>query len=122
MDRREEDDDDDDISESVTISAIISIIATGIIYVEFWNASVPALPGGPILALGVLGGIVAGATFYYTGTRSTPLEDVPPLAVFLVLGVTVYLLFPDGLPVIAEFGIIIAVWTDTAFRAAAKFA
>lgn len=121
MDIREEDG-DDDISKSVTISAIIAILATGIIYIEFWNGSVPALPDASILTLGVVGGIVAGALFFYTGTRSTPLEDIPPLAVFLVLGVIVYFLFPDGLPVVAEFGIIVAVWTDTAFRAAAKLA
>lgn len=115
-DRRES-----DVSESVTISLLISVVATGLIYFELWNGSVPAL-GTTGIVLGVLGGIIAGGIFFYTGTRSTPVEDIPPLAVFLALGIVVYLLFPEGLPVAAEFGIIVGVWTDTALRAAAKYA
>jgi len=110
-----------DVSDSVTISLLISVTATGLIYFELWNGSVPAF-GTTGTALGTLGGIVAGGIFFYTGTRSTRLEDIPPLAVFITLGIVVYFLFPEGLPVAAELGIIVGVWTDTALRAASKFA
>lgn len=110
-----------DISESVTISALIAVVATALIYFELWGGSVPALPGAPTLALAVAIGVAAGGTFYYTGTHETRLEDVPPLAVFLVLAVIVYFLFPEGLPTAAELAIVVGVWTDTALRAAAKY-
>lgn len=110
-----------DVSESVTIPLLISVIATALIYLELWGGSIPALDVST-LALGVVGGIAAGAAFFYTGTRSTPVDDIPPLAVFLVLAVTVYVLFPDGLPTFVELGIVGGVWTDTVLRAAAKYA
>ncbi|MFW5895817.1 MAG: hypothetical protein ACOCUA_00340 [archaeon] len=110
-----------DISESVTISAAIAAVATGLIYVEFWGGSIPAL-GGTVIALGVGVGVAAGAAFYYTGTRSTPVDDIPPLAVFFALAATVYVLFPQGLPTAAELAIVVGVWTDTALRAWAKYA
>lgn len=113
--------DDHDVSESVTISLLISVIATALIYLELWDGSIPAFEASA-LVLGAVGGIAAGAAFFYTGTRETPVDDIPPLAVFLVLAVTVYFLFPQGLPSVAEFGIIVGVWTDTALRAVAKFA
>ncbi|MBP1986583.1 hypothetical protein [Halolamina salifodinae] len=116
-----DDDAESEIAESVTISALIAVVATALIYVELWGGSVPALPGASTLALTVAIGVAAGGTFYYTGTHETRLEDVPPLAVFLVLAVVVYVLFPEGLPVAAELAIIVGVWTDTALRAAAKY-
>ncbi|GAB7093290.1 hypothetical protein JCM30237_04420 [Halolamina litorea] len=111
-----------DISESVLISALIAVVATALIYLELWGGAVPALPAAPVLAGAVVVGVVAGATFYYTGTHETPVDDVPPLAVFIALALVVYFLFPNGLPTAAELGIIVAVWTDTALRAAAKYA
>lgn len=110
-----------DISESVTVSALIAVVATALIYFQLWGGSVPALPGAPTLALIAAVGVVAGAAFYYTGTHETPLDDIPPLAVFIALAVIVYFLFPEGLPVAAEVAIIVAVWTDTVLRAAAKY-
>lgn len=111
-----------DISESVTISALIALAATAMIYVGIWGGSVPALPAAPTLALAVGIGAAAGGAFYYTGTHETRLDDVPPLAVFLVLAVVVYVLFPEGLPTAAYLAIVVGVWTDTALRAAAKYA
>lgn len=118
----DDDDGESDIAESVSISALIAVVATALIYFQLWGGSVPALPGAPTLALTVAVGVAAGGTFYYTGTHETRLDDVPPLAVFLVLAVIVYFLFPEGLPAAAEVAIIVGVWTDTALRAAAKYA
>lgn len=110
-----------DVSDSVTISLLISVVATALIYLELWGGSVPAFDTTGVV-VAVVVGAVAGAGFFYTGTRSTPLDDVPPLAVFLVLAVTVFFLFPEGLPTVAELAIVVGVWTDTAFRAYAKYA
>jgi|AntRauTorcE11898_2_1112593.scaffolds.fasta_scaffold05337_3 hypothetical protein len=114
-------DDDSDIAESVTLSAAIAVAATLLIYFQLWGGSVPALPGAPTLALTVAVGVAAGGVFYYKGTRETRLDDVPPLAVFLALGLIVYVFFPEGLPTAAEIAIIVGVWTDASLRAAAKY-
>lgn len=108
-----------DVSESVSISLLIAVVATGLVYLELWGGSVPAFDAGEI-ALGVGLGLVAGAAFYYRGTRSTRLDDVPPLAIFLALALIVYVLFPQGLPPVVELAIVVGVWSDTALRAGAK--
>ncbi len=108
-----------DVSDSVAISLFIAVVATALIYLELWGGSVPAFETTEI-ALGVGVGLLAGAAFYYRGTRSTRLDDIPPLAIFLALAVTVYVLFPEGLPPVAELAIVVGVWTDTALRAGAK--
>ena len=109
----------DDVSDSVAVSLLISVIATGMIYFELWGGSIPAIDTTG-LALGVAGGLAAGAVFYYSGTRSTNDQTIPVFAVFLGVAVAAFLLFPEGLPDAAEFGIVVAVWTDTAIRAGTK--
>jgi hypothetical protein len=113
-------DEKSDVSESVTVSLVIAAVATAMIYLELWGGSVPAI-GGSMLALGAVGGLVVGALFYVLGTRSSSDQTVPVFGVLLTVAVVAFLLFPDGLPTAAEFGIVVAVWTDTAIRAVAKF-
>jgi len=110
-----------DVSESVSISLLIAVVATALIYLELWGGSLPAFDAGEI-AVGIGLGLVAGAAFYYRGTRSTWLDDVPPLAIFLALAMTVYVFFPEGLPPVVELGIVVGVWTDAVLRAGAKVA
>mgnify|MGYP000141510160 FL=1 len=109
-----------DVSDSVLISLAIAVVATGMIYLELWGGSIPAFEPA-MLAVGTVGGVVAGALFYYSGTRSTTDQTVPVFGVLLTVAVVAFLLFPDGLPPAVEFGIVVAVWTDTAIRAAVKF-
>lgn len=106
-----------DISESVTISAAISAAATALVYLGLWGGSIPTLDAAA-LALAAAVGIPAGVAFYYRGTRPTRLDELPPLAVLLALAIPLYLLFPEGLPAFLALGIVVAVWTDTAIRAA----
>lgn len=113
-------DESSDVSDSVTVSLVIAVAATAMIYLELWGGSIPAI-GGTMLAAGVVGGLAAGGLFYYSGTRSTRDQTVPVFGLFLAVAVAAFLLFPDGLPTAAEFGMVVAVWTDTAIRAAAKF-
>jgi hypothetical protein len=109
-----------DVSESVTVSLLIAVVATAMIYFELWGGSIPAI-GGTTLAVGVVGGVVGGGAFYVLGTRSTSDQTVPVFGLLLTVAVVAFLLFPEGLPTAAEFGIVVAVWTDTAIRAVAKF-
>lgn len=111
-----------DLSDSIAVSALISVLATGLIYVELWGGSLPDPPAAPTLALTVVAGLLAGACFFYTGTHSTPLEDLPVFGVLLVLTAVAFFLFPEGLPVAVEIGIVVAVWTDTALRTTAALA
>lgn len=112
-------DDGGDIAESVAISLLIAVVATALVYLELWNGSIPAFDASAV-AMGVAAGLAAGGAFYYRGTRSTPLDDVPPLAVFLALALIVYVLYPEGLPAFVELALLVGLWTDTALRAVRK--
>ena len=112
--------DERDVSESVTISLLISAAATALVYFGLWNGSVPAITR-TAAALAVAVGLPMGVLFYYRGTRSTRLDDLPPLAVLIAVAVPLYLFFQDGLPPFVALAIVVAVWTDTAIRAAVQF-
>jgi hypothetical protein len=113
-------DETSDVSDSVTVSLFISVVATAMIYLELWGGSIPAIEG-TMLAVGIVGGLVGGGAFYVLGTRSRSDQTVPVFGVLLTVAVVAFLLFPEGLPIAAEFGIVVAVWSDTAIRAVAKF-
>ncbi|QKY19460.1 hypothetical protein B4589_003350 [Halolamina sp. CBA1230] len=112
--------DEPDVSESVTISLLISAAATVLVYFGLWGGSVPAITR-TAAALAVAVGLPAGVLFYYRGTRSTRLDDLPPLAVLIAVGIPLYILFPERLPPFVALAIVVAVWTDTAIRAAVKY-
>ncbi|MFD1646353.1 hypothetical protein [Haloarchaeobius litoreus] len=101
-------------------AVVLAIVLTGIVYVEFWDGTVPPLPGAGTLVLAIGVGIAAAVL-------QLALEDVlePPtvldntLAFLLLLGaalVVAFLLFPRGLPVAAELGMLAWFWTTAVGR------
>jgi hypothetical protein len=101
-------------------AVVLAIVLTGIVYVEFWDGTVPPLPGVGTLVLAVGVGVAASVL-------QLAFEDVlePPtvldntLAFLLLLGAAVAVglwLFPRGLPVAAEVGMLAWFWTTAIGR------
>jgi|AntRauTorcE11898_2_1112593.scaffolds.fasta_scaffold68367_2 hypothetical protein len=103
-------------------AVVMAIVLTGIVYLEFWGATVPPLPGARTLLLALGVGLAAAVL-------QLAVEDVlePPtvvdntLAFLLLLGAALVaglLLFPRGLPVAAEVGMLAWFWATAVGRLA----
>ncbi|MFC4406599.1 hypothetical protein [Haloarchaeobius iranensis] len=101
-------------------AVVIAVVLTGIVYLEFWGGTVPPLPGAGTVALAVGVGVAAAVL-------QLAFEDVlePPtvldntLAFLVLLGVALVvglLLFPQGLPVAVELGMLAWFWATAVGR------
>jgi hypothetical protein len=95
----------------------LAVFVSGVVYFDFWNGSVPPSPDSATLFASLGAGIAVGGALGYV--NSAPGDTLAGfhglLAVLVVLTIGV-VLFPDGLPVAGEIGLLALVWTSVAVR------
>lgn|GEM_PF-2872070 len=106
----------------VGIDVGIAVLLTILVVVDWWGFAVPALPPTPRLVLAVAGGVVAGVALQVADERGllAPFQERTVVFVFVVLGALVvgFTLFPNGLPVAVEIGVVALLWAATVTRVA----
>ena len=99
---------------------VLAVVLTGIVYVEFWDGTVPPLPGTGTLLLAVGVGVAAAVLqLAFEDALEPPTVLDNTLAFLLLLGVALvagFLLFPRGLPVPVEVGMLAWFWASALGR------
>ena len=115
---------EDESRRSLAVPVVVALFVTGLVYVDFWGGTLPSLADPVPLAVGAAGGVVVGVAAWYLGTS----PDAPRVSFrtgLLLMAVAVlagFLLFPDGLAVPFEVGLVAMGWTDVAARAVQRYA
>ncbi len=99
---------------------VLAIVLTGIVYLEFWDGTVPPLPGAGTLVLAIGVGIAAAVLqLAFEDALDPPTVLDNTLAFLLLLGAALVVglwLFPRGLPVAVEFGMLAWFWATAVGR------
>jgi hypothetical protein len=105
---------------SVGVEMIVAMALTAVVYVQFWDRTVPVAPDLPTAALSFVAGTVVGVLGAFLESRSDrtdALEDDVRFGIIMVALLTAGLfLYPDGFPLPIELGLLVAVWTSILAR------
>lgn len=111
--------------DSPLVAFVVAVIVTGVIFLEFWGGSFPELPGTAAVLLAVGGGIALAAIFVVLDLRFALQQYLDRMWIFLpllVAGLVVGVaLFPTGIPVSVEVGLLTLAWADVTIRWAVRF-
>ncbi|WP_257298604.1 hypothetical protein [Haloarchaeobius sp. FL176] len=103
-------------------AVVIAVVLTGIVYLEFWDGTVPPFPGPGTLVLAVGVGMAAAVLqLAFEDALEPPTVLDNTLAFLLLLGAAIAVglwLFPRGLPVAAEVGMLAWFWATAVGRLA----
>lgn len=104
---------------------LIALVITGAIFVDFWDSSLPPLPD-PVTLFAALGsGIVLAVVLVTLDVRTNLggyLAHTRILLPIMILGVVLgFALFPGGLPVSVEIGLVTLLWADPIVRLAYRY-
>jgi len=108
---------------SIATDVVTAIVVTALVWFEFWEGTVPSSLNTTALLVGILGGVSAAVVGFAivrsSKFRRLPRSDGPFLIIMLGLVIIGLALFPRGLPVVAEIGLVVFAWSlpllETAF-------
>lgn len=96
---------------SVTIELLGGILLTAVVYFEFWHGSMPSVPASVPLFVAVVGGGALGAVGIFVDNRiRTRIRRRTGVLLFVVALLLTIALFPNGLPVVVEVGLLAFGW------------
>lgn len=104
----------------VAFDLLLASLVTVLIYVEYWDGSPPEFvtTAGPVIAVG--GGVVLALVAVYVDTTPKYRKALNEPHIFaVVMGVlllTIYVLFPSGIPPLATVLIVTFIWTSFVAR------
>jgi len=103
------------LDRSIVSDLLVSALLTLLVWFEFWGGRLPAGLDVIIIVTGVVGaGIVTivGLVVKQTGAAQELVEnDIPFLIIMLGSILIGLMLFPSGLPVAAEIGLLVFIWS-----------
>lgn len=106
--------------DDLLVNGVLALVLTVLVVVTWWDFAVPPLPGTTDLAVAVVVGLVGGVGLQLAERLEylRPFqENAAVFAVVMVAALAVgFTLFPDGLPVAGEVGILVLLWAAFATR------
>jgi len=106
----------------IALDVLVAALLTGLVWFDYWGGSLPPSPGVAPLVLAVSGGLAVALALVYLDARrplSARFRSAWGFLLVMAAAVAVGLyLFPSGLPVSMEVGLLVFVWTSSLVRAA----
>jgi hypothetical protein len=102
------------MNRSLVSELLVSAFLTILVWFEFWGGRVPLGINATILLIGFIGGIsltiVGLAVRQRSEVKKLTANDFPFVVIMMGLVLIGLILFPSGLPVTVEIGLIVFIW------------